>query len=344
MKRHDLTTLLDRPYRTAPPIFYGVERLAERSRTVGDPIWNRRSVGRIETVVCEVENALCHKVGVVVAGGTVLPHTATNHLCAPDVIASDADRPVRDIAEPCFMFRKAGENNYGHWLLELLPRIALYREIDDWARGKAVIAKHPQRTLKLRIDTLRRAGISRDDIIIQGKEILRAARVYFTEPFSTHSHVHAPFAIEYLRQWAGTDLSPVAGRRKLFVPRPEGTKRQALNQAAMAERLRARGYAVVLPELMAVSEQIRVFSEASHVVGPIGAALTNLVWSAEGTRVLTTMPATAREYFFWDIAGQRGQPYHCVVCPTHGDDTHPHADYVVPMDDFERALDAMDAA
>ena len=50
------------------------------------------------------------------------------------------------------------------------------------------------------------------------------------------------------------------------------------------------GFEPIVPGRMSFREQIRVFSEASVVVGPHGAALTNLVFAPHGCRIVEIAP------------------------------------------------------
>jgi len=60
----------------------------------------------------------------------------------------------------------------------------------------------------------------------------------------------------------------------------------AAEDAQRLERLAARGFETVHPEALGVREQVELFADASHIVAPTGAALTNMVYAPAGSLVV----------------------------------------------------------
>ncbi len=75
-------------------------------------------------------------------------------------------------------------------------------------------------------------------------------------------------------------------RRKLYLSRAGTTRRRLSNEAAAVAALMPLGYEVVYPEKMSVRDQIALFAQASHIVGPSGAALTNMIYAPPGAHVV----------------------------------------------------------
>jgi capsular polysaccharide biosynthesis protein len=75
---------------------------------------------------------------------------------------------------------------------------------------------------------------------------------------------------------------------------------------------------------MTARQQMRVFGEASHVVGVHGAGLTNVLFCAPGTRVLEILPALCAAPSYWVLSTQIGHRYHAVVAD---DPELPRPDY-----------------
>jgi len=81
------------------------------------------------------------------------------------------------------------------------------------------------------------------------------------------------------------------GRVKLYVRRMGGQR--LLTNAEEIERTAvAAGYHVIDPATMSFEEQIRVFSAASHIIGPTGAWLANLIFTREDAVVTVLYPVT----------------------------------------------------
>lgn len=74
--------------------------------------------------------------------------------------------------------------------------------------------------------------------------------------------------------------------RKLYLSRARSMRRRLSNEEAVVAALRPLGYELVYPETMSVRDQIALFAQASHIVGPSGAAFTNMIYAPPGARVV----------------------------------------------------------
>jgi len=73
-------------------------------------------------------------------------------------------------------------------------------------------------------------------------------------------------------------------KRKIFVSREDAKTRKLVNAEKLLMAL--KGWETVTLENLSIKEQVRCFSEASHVVSTHGAGLTNLLWCEPGTKVI----------------------------------------------------------
>tara|TARA_B100000780_G_C21044327_1_gene419200 strand:+ start:15 stop:1109 length:1095 start_codon:yes stop_codon:yes gene_type:complete len=100
-----------------------------------------------------------------------------------------------------------------------------------------------------------------------------------------HDGVITPHLAPWLRHFKGRYgiVESKIPNRKIYVSRQGSLTRSVSNHDELL--LALRGWESVRLETMAVSEQIKIFSEASHVLAPHGAGLINLIWCKEGTKV-----------------------------------------------------------
>ena len=105
--------------------------------------------------------------------------------------------------------------------------------------------------------------------------------------------------------------APEGGGRRLFVSRGSAASRRVVNEAALEPVLTEHGFEIVDPAGMSVAEQVKLFSQARFVAGPHGAGLTNLLFSAPGTRVVEIFAAPAAQGVsnYRVLASHCGMPY-----------------------------------
>lgn len=72
--------------------------------------------------------------------------------------------------------------------------------------------------------------------------------------------------------------------RKIYVSRKKALTRRLVNAEKMMMAL--KGWETVVLEELSIKEQVQCFAEASHIVSPHGAGLTNLLWCEPGTKVV----------------------------------------------------------
>ena len=147
-------------------------------------------------------------------------------------------------------------------------------------------------------------GLESEHIVCYNNQILRADEVFWVGPVAQHDRRKSQTLRDLVSRLVPATPAPGAPRR-LYVTRPPGANRPIPNQSALEELARARGYHVVEPSTLSFPEQVALFHGADHVLGPMGAALTNTMFMRPGTRV--SMFTTRRvDPFFWAIARLMG--------------------------------------
>ncbi len=120
--------------------------------------------------------------------------------------------------------------------------------------------------------------------------------------------------------WYRSRLVPArTGRaqRRLYLSRGPALRRQILNEEELRRMLVSEGYEVVRPETLTVAEQIALFSEASHIVSPSGAALTNMIYAPPGAAIVSMysryLHTGAGELYFDALAEACGHRFSVVM-------------------------------
>lgn len=253
-----------------------------------------------------------------------------------------------------FLLNSAGSFNYGHWLIDDLPRLA----------GLALLRRqHPGRAVTVllvgyfpHLDAARRRSIalllgSRAGVTIRFLDRTRTyrfARLHHVTPCSLPSTGKSPDALRFLahRVRARTrgpcwlfrlhTLARGGAGRRLFVDRHPGRGRALANRTAVLALLHDLGFEPFDPELASVRQQAVRFASAEAVVGIAGAGMANTVFCRSGTPILHLVPEGWEDPFYAELAAACGQGYRAVfgprVAPGPGSAVPP--DWPVHLHDF----------
>jgi len=73
---------------------------------------------------------------------------------------------------------------------------------------------------------------------------------------------------------------------KIYISRSRATKRKIINSADFEKYLQMQGFHILYLEDLGAIEQMAYFYNASVIISPHGAALTNIIFCKEGTQVI----------------------------------------------------------
>jgi capsular polysaccharide biosynthesis protein len=288
--------------------------------------------------------------GLMFRGDGMLVEASEPYLVARSLAAAEGLPPERLIRrerqvrllDPAILAVGPGHAMWGHWLLDILPRIEIARralgeaefarcviplpdDVADWAPTllAVVFGMKPERAMRYKL---------RDESVLCRRAALAtyAHRDYFFHPF---------FA-EFYRDLAAR--APVQGglprrilvsRRRFVAANPQAAHRLA-QEAAFEAAAAARGFVAVSPETMDISSQIALFTQAEAVLGVCGSGLHNTVFSPPGAVVGQIGMPNARQS---RIAAACGHRLACLV----PDDPNGAGDMSIDAAGIDALLDAM---
>lgn len=186
-------------------------------------------------------------------------------------------------------------SNYGHWVLEYLPRMLAFNRAGVDA-DVPLFVNEGMPPSHLESLQLLNAGKHRVVAVPKGKTLkfarLGVAPVPAYFPLDTKRGAYDtvwPTDIFSALKDAIEQAVGVDGRSRearLFISRKSFAQRRMLNEDAIERHLVRLGFEVIYPELLSFSEQVRKFSSARIVVGSCSSALTNCIFCPKGTVVL----------------------------------------------------------
>ena len=183
-----------------------------------------------------------------------------------------------------------GSRFYGHYLYEVLGRLALVEDqIDAYPIYIPNQMPYQKRYLTMlglddkqiiSVDQEMPAGFTADRLVIP---CFRRMEDYLIDPKIT----------DYLRRkllpYANRTLSP--GER-IYISRRKARRRHILNEQELLPILAEYGFSVVYLEDYSVDKQISVLKFAKIIISPHGTGLDNLLYCEPNTRVLEIFPGT----------------------------------------------------
>ena len=206
------------------------------------------------------------------------------------------------------------DTNYFHWLIECLPKLLLIDDLNLYNDTPLIIPKGLHKNL---LAALNRININNRQLIeIEPNSPCLVEQLIFPSALSrivdryegspifnvdiVLSHKWLTRVSECLKSTVNYDKSPW---RKIFLTRRKGL-RAVGNLKELELMLLRQGFDIIELEGVSLEYQLELFSEASIIVAPTGAALTNMLFCQPGTKVIILMSNhETTNFYFWSNLG-----------------------------------------
>jgi capsular polysaccharide biosynthesis protein len=206
---------------------------------------------------------------------------------------------LREELNPVFFFIYNAQNYY-HNLWDTLPYLITYRFLKKKVPTLKLLVQS-QNYCKFVTEFLELLGIHQSDLLPLDEE------TSYLMMFVSSSYTHGGKSNLPPREEIYQLYKELADKipndpnlpRKIYISRRShkhgqydniGTdytmRRRLMNEDALVEYLESRGYAEIFTELLSTSEKIALFKGCTHVVGPIGGGLCNVLFCEQGTRLI----------------------------------------------------------
>ncbi|GAA4246844.1 DUF563 domain-containing protein [Azospirillum formosense] len=221
-----------------------------------------------------------------------------------------------DTAGPILLCKKRGIGNYGHWMMEMLPKAHLVRTWLPELDVRFLVAHAPGHLNDTMAFSLSMLGVDLARTRVADDTPWRFADLLLVDGLSEHGGFMSPLVLDGIDAVA-RGVAPARADR-LFVTRRATGIRRIVDEDALIAHAQARGYRLIEPDGLPLPEQIALFKGASRIVGVMGAAMTNIAFAPPGARVINLTPAGMPDTFFWFIATLRGLDYTEIRCAQSG--------------------------
>ena len=205
------------------------------------------------------------------------------------------------------------DHNYWHWTFEVLARLELMQragfvlgDIDHF------VVNH--RDLAFQRETLADLGVPWSKVVRADARLHVACERALITRSDEHMYAVTPSTCAFLRASAGA-TADVRGGRRLYVTRARAAFRRVVNEDAVWQILRQRGFERIDPGALTVEQQRAAFRAADVVVGPHGAGLANIVYCRPATRLLELFAPRFVDLSYWCFSGWLGIEHWVLVDP-----------------------------
>ncbi|MCJ2120607.1 glycosyltransferase family 61 protein [Methylobacterium sp. J-001] len=248
--------------------------------------------------------------------------------------------------------------NYGHWLLEFVPRMLWFNDHACPSGFPICIDDHMPETHRQIIELLdeRRRPILPLPAVATRFGELGVAPVPTFFPFDTRigkaiydaiwpTDVLAKMRYAVLDKIVTWGLDLRASGRRIFLSRRGFLQRQLINEAEVIDTLKRVGFEVVYPEQLSFVEQVKLYHSADLIVGSASSALTNCIFCNPNARVIALIHENRSFNFrgYTSMITSSGAKVLFIRGETIANEkTHPfHANYRVTEQQILRGLEAV---
>ncbi len=190
---------------------------------------------------------------------------------------------ARECEGRAFLLTSNFGTNYYHWIADVLGRLSAAPEVIDDPSVRFVVASPLH---QFQLETLELMGIPLDRLVQVGDDEV----VRFDELVIVHHRKDGGCTDAGVWRWLRERLAiaprPSETGRRLYLRRSGSVVRRLLNEERAADICREYGFESVDTASMTVEAQRTLFAGARTVVSPVGAALTNLLFTPAGAQLV----------------------------------------------------------
>ncbi|MEB3340128.1 glycosyltransferase family 61 protein [Okeania sp.] len=204
----------------------------------------------------------------------------------------------------------AGTNNYFHWMIDCVSRIKALGNLEelDYIIFPKINSKYGQKVISA-------LGINEAQVLIaEPGMMLSAERLSIPSERRTGNHQVSQWMVEFLRNSFLAKIEKNSEEEKrIYISRKSRGLRAIENAAEVELILKKYGFITYEFEKIAFDSQVKLMPNASFVLAPHGAGLTNLAFCNPKTKVLEIFAPCYISSLFYQIAKHVGCEYRFLV-------------------------------
>lgn len=165
---------------------------------------------------------------------------------------------------------------YGHFLFETLGRFWVLDHIPI----KKLISNVDNK--KWVLDLIKPFGFSEKNIIFTNNTPIKIEKIIYSSQLSTTGRFFSKDIFNIFKKI--TNYYEDNSKKyydKIYLSRKNIHKRSLINESEVEETFKKHGYMIIYPETLSVKQQINIILNASHIAGPIGSQIHNILFSTK---------------------------------------------------------------
>ena len=251
--------------------------------------------------------------------------------------------PVKQVDLETVLIARYGDGTWGHWLGEMLPKVAtcealfpgrFHYALPAWALDAKLLGARMQESLQF-------YGVNAGRILKMDSEVEYRFSSLFAITRVYQGRVLHPDVLKIMR---GADMSDSRASPAVALLRYD-PRRSIANLPDIIPVLKQRGYQILNVALMTFPEQIELYKTARRLFTVLGSSLTGLIYSPPRVGIAAASPAGFTDGFFTGLLRQNESACFCAIeGPIAVENPRMKRDssFTIPANDLVQALDVID--
>lgn len=234
------------------------------------------------------------------------------------------------IEEMTLIAHNEGGGTWGHWIVQNLPKILLFKRLHP--NGRIALPRAYTEASNNFGLSLRFYGIEPETIIaLDRRKSYRFRSAAFVDHVS-HAGATHPLIFYLLQSVADTVQVDLISPR-LFIDRtPRRPSREIGNMSEVAQCALDKGFARGPLGLAPFEGQVAIWRQATHFLSVLGSDFTGIVFGKAGQEILSITPDFHGDNFFFDLAAAKGMVWHELLCGQLATERAPRQDSSFSVD------------
>lgn len=334
MEQRTIKSLSGEGFFLPAPIVIGEQLIPARIRRAMSQGWDTGAFDHRPIKMIEIEDACVTGEGLALSrDGSIVAESIAQHSQEQVDHTTSSFPQLRQEATVVpgrhVLARKRGDQNYGHWLVECLPKPVIVADASLPFDG-IIVPDHSGPMGAVIRDSLHLLGLDRYGVTrtsSTGAYVFE--KLILVDGLTTHGSYMSPLALGHMEKLRTGQ--PGSALKRVFIRRPDGPRRVS-NEEQLCRALAPHGFVPINPAQLSLRQQISMLKDADVVIGALGAGLTNIVFAHRGALVINLAPATMPDTFFYFLAAHRQQRYIEIRSPLDDPPKDRASDFRVDVD------------